>query len=228
MQMLHISYELIAIWLWVSHSVYNSICVVPSNFCMRASADFWVHIDQVWLHPCGNIFREWQPFQRYKYSIYHMNWLPSEYGWVIPCATRFLLCHLTISCEPLQILKCKHIELICIRVARKFWRDNHSSYTGAPNNTQTNCHPNIGALDGAEHAFFGAIPFLIGGMEFDRAGLHLYGVEFSAANPIPMMQMLPSPELIAIQIWVHHFIYLQLDLWYSRLAIVHADLCIFW
>ena len=35
------------------------------------------------------------------------------------------------------------------------------------------------------------------GMEFDRSGLHRYGVEFLAANPIPMMQMLhSSPELL--------------------------------
>ena len=46
-----------SILIWVSHSVYKSISVLPSNVCMQTYAKFRVEFDRVCLHPYDDIFQ---------------------------------------------------------------------------------------------------------------------------------------------------------------------------
>lgn len=135
----------------------NTHSAAPSHFWLESSAWFRVKFDRFCLHSFGADI--WRPllFQRCRCSIYHMNWLPYDYGWVIPCTTRFVSCHLTFACEPLQISGCISIKFDCIRVATSFESGNHSNDTNTQYIIWTDCHPNMGELFHVQLDFYCAI-----------------------------------------------------------------------
>ncbi len=109
----------------------------------------------------------------------------------------------------MQILRCKFIELVWLRVALIFDWCSHFNNADTPYYIQTDCHLNMDSSDWLECVIFGAIPILIAtlcrfwGADWSRWIASVWRCN-SSVLPISTTQMLHiTPKSIAIRILAH-------------------------